>query len=337
MNLERNKKIIIIGGMSFYGSGIYMNNLARCLCDGIYSKTIFNTNKMRISGVIKLFRYIKNNTNYEIIFQPSISGYSFLRDLLIIFLIKFYKKKYVLCVLSHIYYKNFFFRISLIRNLFFKNQYIITAAKIKEINEVALSSVVINPVNESPLKSSNKTKNGNFKIRFCHFGYLDKIKGFDIFFDLVNINRELSFYAIGKNINKNNMLRNANNLEIFEPEEQKNFFEMIQKIVDIKNEYQVFLFCSNYDLAPTILLELAPTLIPVCVIENSRAHLIIKNFLPSDCYYVCKNISLINAELYNNKLVKIASNMNLYSKKNTLMNFSNNINSFIKNAIKSNG
>lgn len=335
MNTENDKEFIVIGGMNFYGSGLYMNNLTACLSDEIFPKTIFNTNNMRIAGVIKLFRYLKNNTNYEIIFQPSICGYSFLRDLLIIFLIKFYKKKYVLCILSHIYYKNFLFRLSIIRNLFFKNQYVITAAKIKEINEIALSSVIINSFNDSPLKSSKKTKNGNFKIKFCHFGYLDEIKGFDIFSDLAYEHHELSFLAIGKKIHKDkNILRNPNNLEIFEPEEQKIFFEMIQKIIDTENEYQVFLFCSKYDLAPTILFEIAPSLIPICVIENSRAHQIIKNLLPNDCYYVCKCISSVNSELYDDQLVKVASKMYKYSKKNTMLNFSNRINSFITNAFK---
>lgn len=326
--MVNKQKILVIGGLSRFGSGKYMKDVCIALNESGYKILKFSTNKMRFIKLIYLFRMLNNKSDYFIYFQPSICGISFIRDLFILLILKFYKTPKVYVILSHIYYKNYLFKLNFIRKFFFKNELIICAAKIKELEILAKKYIVITPICKTPFSEKKNNSKVTNNLIFSHIGYFDSIKGFDKFLDLVKLDNQKNFIAIGEPLNEKYDYQNNPNLTILSSHNNNDFISKINLLIDKHEQYPIYLFMSKYDLAPLLVLELGASKIPICVKKNSKSHRILSNFLPLDTYFTYTSLDDIINEYNEHQLMNQINLMHTFSKRKNQSNFVNKFRSF---------
>lgn len=322
-----NQKITIIGGFERYGSGKYMRAVADSLERHQYEVDRISTNGMRIIGLLKMFLILAKRRSPDVLFQPSISGLSFARDIIILAGLKLIRSDFSLVILSHIFYKNNLFKYALAREWFFKNNFVVSAAEIKEIKEVAAVFNVITPIPSMPFSTARPEKIlSKEKILFSYIGYLDDIKGFDRFLSLAEQNLDERFLAIGEPLHfeiKDPLL--GRNVEIQKCSPQSKFSERVRLLIARRDCEPVMIYLSRFDLAPTLILELGAARIPICVQNGTDSQKILKNFLPKNAYFSFDLLSEIYAAVRSKEIIECVNKLENFSKEQGAARFEKSI------------
>ncbi len=299
ITMSENRSIIMIGGFDRYGSGKYMRDMSDSLARNKYQIVQISTNRMRLSGLLQMVRRLLTSSHNHVLFQPSISGMGFVRDAIILFIMRILGCQIAFVILSHIFYKNYVFKFAWMRSLFFKNRYVVGAADISEVNEKAREYAVITPIFSVPFSTHKRDDAlGGEHLLFCYIGYFDAIKGFDRFVELASQHEDQRFLAIGDPLNEQTELPNVGkNIEYLVSSPESDFSNNVRQMIKRQDCLPVLLYSSRYDLAPFLILELGAARVPVCVMSDTDSHQILKNFLPQGAFFVFKKLAdIVEAE-----------------------------------------
>ena len=286
---------------------------------------------MRLGGLFDIFSTLFHSKDKFVIFQPSICGYSFIRDLLILGILRMAGCNIAIVVLSHIFYRNIAFKINWIREFFFYKRCVIGAANIKEVRDIAHTYEVITPLCNLSFDKIRKPEINKVKnILFCHIGYFDPIKGFDRFVALARNNKDQRFFAIGQPLKGNLLSNKDSNIEFVIPTSDSDFLNKVSGLITREDCLPVLLFMSKYDLAPILILELGASRMPICVEKQSNSYLILENFLPRSAFYAFDNISEIFMAEKTGQLADCANFLEKFVQKHGDIRFKEQVNGFIE-------
>tara|TARA_B100001939_G_scaffold281480_1_gene250341 strand:- start:54 stop:1034 length:981 start_codon:yes stop_codon:yes gene_type:complete len=315
---KTTKEIRLIGGVGKYGSGEVIDQV-KILLDRNYVLEFHNTQGLRILGLIKLIISLVKNKKLTI-FQPSISFPAFLRDIIIFLSLKFSLSPRIFLLLTRLDFRNKIMKHKFFQKLFFSNHRIISTAKHLLLEgEIPIFRQFIPSLHE--LQNNHKL-NRDFKNKvICHFGYLEEFKGFKKFVSVSKKYSHFNFLAIGQHLKKrkNYHVNSHGNLEILETKDINSFKR--EMIKSLKNN-PIFLFCSNQDLSPLVVLECGALGIPIICLKGSVSEEILNNFIPRDCFTSLKNLNEISSSNFVVDLKRSLFQMDLYLSKLTLKNFS---------------
>jgi hypothetical protein len=77
--------------------------------------------------------------------------------------------------------------------------------------------------------------------------------------------------------------------------EGSNTLHIQKQLQDLNRTFlPIYVFSSNFDFAPLMILEAGYWGVPICVIEGSEAHHILDRFIPSDCFHVTSSLEDIS-------------------------------------------
>ena len=129
-------------------------------------------------------------------------------------------------------------------------------------------------------KIRNKSLIESNKINWIYGNYLNNEKGLNTFLRQVKEQKFKSYKIFGSGDINNKI---AKRFKITHCKSEKEFKSYFFKFGGQKNS--VYLYLSEYDLAPIVLEHAVINQIPICVIRHSRSHKIIKNFLGEGCFF----------------------------------------------------
>ncbi len=318
MTYKTRAEIRLIGGVGKYGSGEVIDQV-KILLDRNYILEFHNTQGLRVLGLIKLIISLFKDKKLTI-FQPSISFPAFLRDIIIFLSLKFSFSPRIFLLLTRLDFRNKIMKYKFFQKLFFSNHRIISTAKHLFLDrEIPIFRQFIPSLRQ--LQNVHKL-NRDFKNKVLyHFGYLEEFKGFKKFVSVSKKYSNFNFLAVGQYLKRrrNYHVRSYGNLEIIETKDIKSFKR--EMIKSLKND-PIFLFCSNQDLSPLVILECGILGIPIICLKGSISEEILNNFIPRDCFISLKNLNEISSSNFVVDLKRSLSRMDLYLNKLTLKNFS---------------
>lgn len=271
--MNQQKKILIIGTFKKYGAGKISQKIYETLNKEKYCTKQIDINKLTF---INLYEVFKATRNQDLIFyQASIYKFSFLRDLLMIFIFKLSKAKKIYIVNSDLTFGNIFLKSKKLSQKLFKDT-VITLANLEQFKGKE-NLVLIKPditSDEQPIiKHKNKC--------FVHIGYLDSLKGWDLFNQIVKDNSKFFFYSLGISLKKQ-PLNTFSNHKILESKNTNEIYQNL-RIINQKS-YPCFLFVSRNDLFPLVVPEMMSVEVPIFVFKDSVSEKILMRFCPEGSY-----------------------------------------------------
>lgn len=298
--MNTNKNSVLIGGMTSFGSGAVIKNIAKIFFS---DSEVINTSQMNLIGVI---RSIRNFKNKDIYFHPSIAGYSWIRDLILSVLINFYgnnKSIIILCDLE--YTKLNIIAKPLIENFIIKNcnkiflPADINSSKMKSYKKIKYELHHLIPINNNPIK-----KEGS--ICYLYANYLTKDKGIDQF---------INFFDNGFIVGGGKLLKSTKSHKIFYTN-SKQQFDMALK--NLSNKRLIFCYLSKFDLSPILLQEIIALGIVIGVFKGTKSEKILNNQ-----YYEVDYIYL--DEFYKNNISQEKYDNMSYDNFTKFLNYENKI------------
>ena len=300
--LEKN--FYLIGGSSYYGSGKIISFLKKKLNNSYEKFNFIETQKSNLGIIKKLIKVPKNS---KILFQPSIAFPSFLRDILILLLIrrKSHDLTFILCV--DICFKNPIFKVKKFRKIFFKNSKVITIAN---FSYKLKGQVIIEPFFEKSKLNISIVEDFKLPLAPLHLGYCTKMKGWDKFNFLLESCREgYPFFTIGSASPKDCLLSKKNHTII----RASNTKDIESKVELISRKYfPCLIFLSNADFAPLIVLEAGYWGIPITCIKDTKSENILERFLPRNCFVSIKDFREL--KFFREDLIVSRTNMLSYTR-----------------------
>ena len=271
--MSNRKKAVVIGSFQRYGAGK--------ISEGVYqvlNKNLYDVDKIDVKNINfkQYFHLLKVAKNIDLIFyQASIYKFSFVRDIAMLFLHAVTNAKIINMILSELTFGNVFLRSKIICNIFFRKT-VITMADLEEFkgkkNIVKIKPNIINSEPEIDL-----TK----KMCMVHVGYIDRIKGWDLFNDLAKKTMEYDFYSLGSYLSHDELEFSKNNKFL----ESKTTEEIFKNLKMINMSFTPYLiFSSRNDLFPHVIPEMMSIKVPICVFKGSVSEKILMRFCPEGTY-----------------------------------------------------
>ena len=119
------------------------------------------------------------------------------------------------------------------------------------------------------------------KLCFVHVGYIDKIKGWDLFNDVAEKNIDYDFFSLGIYLNNDEQVFSKNNKFL----ESKTTEEIFKNLKMINMSFTPYLiFSSRNDLFPLVIPEMMSMKVPICVFKGSVSEKILMRFCPEGTY-----------------------------------------------------
>lgn len=277
--MSDQKKTLVIGSFQRYGAGK--------ISEGVYQvlkKNLYHVDKIDIKNIniTQYFRLLEVAKSKDLIFyQASIYKFSFLRDIAIMFLLALTKAKKINMIVSEPTFGNIFLRSKVLCNIFFRDT-VITMADLDQFegrkNLVKIKPNIIN--NESEIDPTKR-------LCMVHVGYIDKIKGWDLFNDVAKKNIEYDFFSLGTYLNNDEQVFSNNNKFL----ESKTTDEIFKNLKIINMRFTPYLiFSSRNDLFPLVIPEMMSIKVPICVFKESLSEKILMRFCPEGTYLSINNI-----------------------------------------------
>ncbi|MEM1402801.1 MAG: hypothetical protein AAGG55_05675 [Pseudomonadota bacterium] len=286
------KDVIVIGGVNRWGAGRYVSDIVSALQQLGISVEVVSTNGMRLLDLARCLRLIVYRGSQDVIvFQPSIAGWSFLRDLAIWLCLRVYAVRFRIIVVSQLRYRNYFLRSKCIKDLLFTRASVIACAQLPELfgtkTRVSVVPPLVSLAGETTMGGGDYTV-GDASRCFVHVGYLDKLKGFDAFVRLAERLPREEYLAIGGVITQGSGLvgyaRELENLGLYEIESREGLFAAMRAVAH-KYRRPWLIYSSRFDLAPLTIYEAAVLgFVPVVETGTNSAE-IMRNFLPAECFF----------------------------------------------------
>jgi len=289
-DIGKTKDFVLIGGSKKYGSGKVIKYLGDRIKKRPYFTFQFIETQEKKFDILKDLILIQKNS--LIIFQPSIAFPSFLRDCFILLFLRLKRiENLYFLLLVDLKFKNKILKFAIIRRLFFGRNLVFAPAqpsyKICNIHRLTAAFFEISTLTSdiiNPLKP---------KYCFISLGYRNKIKGWEHFAKYTSeVADKIECISIGSfdNSTGNNLFKHIKMLE------GSNTLHIQRNLQDLNKTFlPIYVFSSNFDFAPLMILEAGYWGVPICVIEGSEAHHILNRFIPSDCFHIApdlKNISI---------------------------------------------
>lgn len=267
---------IVIGGFSKFGSSVYLKNFTK---DGDFVYIDYNSKRLEI--FVSIIRNFPGLVAQKVYFQPAICFPSFIRDILIVILLRVFFSKITFIILSQLHYKNKLLPNKFFRYLFFGRSEIISSAALSSSWYFQKSKIVSPDVKPFDLPVAALKQDG----AIIHLGYLSPIKGYDNFIRVTS-NLENKVIVIGAELDKH-VVHDSN---VYVTVGVDEFKHRLKEILN-KEKILCFLYCSKFDLSPLLLLEIRRAKIPLVVLSTTPAELILKNYLKQECFVVINSSS----------------------------------------------
>jgi hypothetical protein len=271
--------MLLIGGDKKFGSGKIVSNIKTIMDDKFTDFIFFRTNGVVI-GIIRLVKLIRYSQ--MIIFQPSIYGYSVLRDFLIFLIFRLFKRRYSILLLCDLNASKF----PKLAEIIFKHrlcQKVFSASSPK--NLVLREQVLFRQLEQSWDNYVNNkfTNNITFplnEIEMIYGNYLNKEKGLENFYCFLNqisIKRYRIFGERNSNACYNSIYRE------YVTSSEKDFLQCFKSVKD-DDKCQCYFYGSLYDLSPLVIEIATASGFPIITTKGSVASKILASFLSPYCF-----------------------------------------------------
>lgn len=309
MDIDK-KNQVLIAGFTPYGSGLVMNKIMKSY---FKASNVINTSKMNILDIVKLVKVIKKK---DITFQPSIAGYSWLRDIILSLVIDRYSNKKSLIVLCDLDYSkpNFISRFFMEKYLFNKSDEIYLPAEAMLFKKNTFKTPMRRLHHVSQHKQKVHLKKGN--PFFLYANYLSSDKG---------INTFLSNFTNGVIIGNGRRIKVK---KTFDLNVTRSKLEFDFAIKELSHKRPIFCYLSKYDLAPLLIQEIISFGIVIGVFKNSKSERILlnqfykidyvylddidQNIIDVDTYDKLSEKNYYNFQNYRSNYIKTSNSKDLY-------------------------
>lgn len=284
MTALHNIQITLIGGSKRFGSGKVINELKKYMSNHTREFYFIETQGAKLKVISNIFKIPRS---HQILFQPSICFPAFMRDLVIMFLIRILFRSISIIILVDTQFRNPLMKSTLIRKIFFNNMTVFSPAqptgRVQKLEKIS-------PYFDQELLQRAIVAHGSKQIGLVHLGYLQKLKGIDHYSQIVEQSKIdiLNAFGIGDLNQSEHELISKRIVLIHAP-----------KVTDIQNSILklsekfdlVYLFCSENDFAPLMVLEAGYWGVPIVVLRKTKAHAIVSSFLPHNCFIAISDIN----------------------------------------------
>ena len=150
--------------------------------------------------------------------------------------------------------------------------------------------VKISPYFDNKLLQKAIVEHESKKIGLVHLGYLQKLKGIDHYSQIVEQPKTNIFDAFGiGDLNQSEQDLVSKRIVLMHAPKVA---DIQNSILNLSKKFDlVYLYCSENDFAPLMILEAGYWGLPIVVVGQSKAHAILSGFLPQNCFTVISDIS----------------------------------------------
>lgn len=287
-----NRKVFLIGGSQKFGSGKVISKLIEYIEDSPIGFEFIETQGARLGLITRLMQLPKNSV---VIYQPSICFPAFLRDIIIVSILYGRTSQVSFLLLVDLRFKNILFKFKFIRSMFFRanSVYGLATPSAKPVNFTRISIYF-----ENTKLKKDIIKYGASSYNIVHFGYRSKIKGWRKFLQTATqFHDSVSFSYIGRDD-----LRSSETRLIRSFKSQDNFDIEKTLLKNFRDETPLYLFFSQEDFAPLMVLECGWWGVPIICIKGTKAEKILSRFISKRFFLsvepeLLKMINLREAEL----------------------------------------
>lgn len=272
-----NKKVALIGGSKRWGSGKVIDFLNHYLHEKIVDYSFYESQRS-LNLPLEIYKEIENNRC--VIFQPSVCFPGFLRDLLVLLVLRIKKVDLRFVLLVDVTFKNPLMRINWFRKWFFGSSQVFGCA----YPSLPVSNfILLPPFFLKEQLTHNLLGPVGQRLSLIHIGYRTKIKGWDRYLKIAAENdQNFEFFYCGLDVETNrlefNMITAA-----YEGRTTEEVEKCLSKISEFGSP--VLIFLSRYDFSPLVVLECGYWGVPIAVEVGTKQEAILSRFLPSDCYF----------------------------------------------------
>ena len=271
--------MLLIGGEKKFGSGKIVLNL-KILMQKIDPKFIFFSTNNVLIRVLLLFRLIRRSQN--VIFQPSIYGYSIFRDFVIFCIFLVTRRKYSILLLCDLKAARFHKLAKvLLTHKFCKEVY--TCSSPKDISLRKKKSFRQLDQNYKEYVNKSFTRNLSIplkEIEMIYGNYLKKEKGLENFYFFLN-KMKIEKYKIFGNRESNDCYNPQYSEKVTLSEKEfMNYFELVKNNIN----FQCYFYGSILDLSPLVIETAIAQGFPIITLKGSYASEILTSFLTTDCF-----------------------------------------------------
>lgn len=271
--------MLLIGGEKRFGSGKIVSNVKFCLEKQCPEFVFFSTNGavMRILLLVKLIW-----CSQKVIFQPSVYGYSVVRDFLIVCILIALKRQYSILLLCDINASKF----PKLLNFLLAHTLCQKVLSCSSPDNLVLKEQVLFRQLE---QDQEQYVNDKFvtndtlpltKLEMVYGNYLSKEKGLDNFYHFLNKMNIEKYRVFGER--RSDDCYDSNYRENVTSSE-KEFLQYFELVKD-DSKCQCYFYGSMLDLSPLVIETAIAKGFPIITLRGSIASRILSAFLSPDCY-----------------------------------------------------
>ena len=285
INTKNTTHLVLIGGSKKYGSGKVIKSLNDRIRKRLGLKFVFIETQEKKFGIVK--ELVKIPRKSLVIFQPSVALPSFLRDCFILLILRLKRiKNLYFILLVDLKFNNILFQYKIIRRLIFGQNIVFAPAEpsftVHKLHRLTAKFFEINKL------TPNIITVAKLKYCFVNLGYRNHIKGWEHFLEYTSeVSDKVECVSIGS-FDDSKQEISFNHVQMLDG---PTTLQIQQHLQDLnKTLLPIYIFTSNFDFAPLMVLEAGYWGVPVCVVEGSEAHHILNRFIPSDCFHVTSSL-----------------------------------------------
>lgn len=293
------RSVILIGGSKKFGSGKVMRYAKNHLASLGSLEGFVETQQARFGILQEIWAISKNQF---VLFQPSVCFPAFVRDVLIVALLRLKGFQISFLLLVDVKYKNPLMKLSFFRRLFFGNSQVFGLA---EFSVHVGNSQRLPAFFDSKGLEEVKVQNPSGEIAQIHLGYFNHMKGWMDFQSFIGSSSlKLRAFGIGGDgsVHEETV---STNIELFPGLTTLEIQSSLGKIA--QDFVPVYVFLSREDFAPLMVLEAGLWGLPIVTVRGTRAHGILNRFLPRGAFLVVECLSEV--EQHRADLEKIREEM----------------------------
>jgi hypothetical protein len=279
-----NFGIYLVGGSKSFGSGKVVTFIRKSMNELGLLTGFIETQGARQDIFYLLFKIPKNA---QVLFQPSICFPAFLRDVLILIIMRIRGNRIIFILMVDVVFNNPLLKSRFLRSLFFGKS---TVLGIAEFSQFIKRSVLIQPYFDSSMLNRLNIAPTLYAapLTVLHLGYRNKMKGWiDLRDRLIQEEYPFRVVAIGGKVTKIEA-RNVKPIELM-PGMLTTDIENSLRTICV-DSFPVYLFLSKEDFAPLMVLESGFWGIPVATLRGTYAADILQRMLPDKCFLVVDKV-----------------------------------------------